>query len=198
MRIKLYLFSVALLLLSSGSGYACTCVSESLLPGARPIEEQVESARRESEAIFSGVVTRVVFHRASKTYEAKFRVYTSWKGAVSREVSIFRPADFPCMYTFERGGKYLVYAYSVEVNGEKRLFAGACGRTQFLRSAGEDMRLLGKGKAVGRVRAATSEPAKPNNGMHPAPYHAASHETYVGARVMPGARWLLVLSLLIL
>ena len=26
----------------------------------------------------------------------------------------------------------------------------------------------------------------PNNGMHPTPHHAASHESCVGARVMPG------------
>jgi len=31
----------------------------------------------------------------------------------------------------------------------------------------------------------------PNNGMHPTPYHAASHESCMGARVMPGVMPLL-------
>lgn len=28
-----------------------------------------------------------------------------------------------------------------------------------------------------------------NNGMHPTPRHRVSHESCVGARVMPGVRW---------
>ena len=28
----------------------------------------------------------------------------------------------------------------------------------------------------------------PNNGMHPTPHHVASHESWVGALVMPGVR----------
>jgi hypothetical protein len=173
MKFKLYLTSVTLLLLIPSIGFACTCAGESLFPGARPVEEQVGSARKESAAVFSGVVTRIVFNKVTKTYEAQFKVYKSWKGIDSGKVSVFRRADFPCMYTFEVGEKYLVYAYESGVEGAKRLEAGACGRTTFLRYASEDMQLLGKGKAINNERSASSGRAKPNNGMHPTANSAA-------------------------
>ena len=157
MKFKLYLTSIAMLLLIPSAGFACTCAEESLFPGARPVKEQVESARKESGAIFSGVVTRIVFHKATNIYEAKFKVYKSWKGVDSGEVSVFRRADFPCMYTFSVGEKYLVYAYDSGGNGKKRLGAGACSRTKFLRYADEDIQLLGTVKVVNSGRGVYSE-----------------------------------------
>jgi hypothetical protein len=69
---------------------------------------------------------------------------------------VFRRAEFPCMYTFEVGEKYLVYAHDSGAEGKKRLGAGACGRTRFLRYASEDMQLLGTGKAVNNLRGTSS------------------------------------------
>ena len=156
MKIKPHLVFVAFLLLIPSASFACTCADESLFPGGRPVKDQVESARKESEAIFSGVVTRIVFNKRAKTYEAHFKVYRSWKGVDREEVNVFGVMVFPCVYTFKISEKYLVSAYGSEIEGTKRLSASVCGRTKFLRYADEDMKLLGKGKAVGKIKVAFS------------------------------------------
>ena len=165
MKNKPHLIVVGLLLLIPSASFACTCADESLFPGGRPMKEQVDSARQESEAIFSGVVTRIVFNKATKTYETKFKVYRSWKGVDTEEVNVVGVIVFPCVYTFKVGEKYLVYAYNFEEKGKKKLQATVCGRTKFLRYADEEMKLLGDGKVARLARIAFFERTKHNKSL---------------------------------
>jgi hypothetical protein len=86
-----------------------------------------------------------------KIVALKFRVDSWWKGKSTREVLIFTDRTVSedgsqtitnCDFPFEIGKRYLVYAFS----DEKQLKTNACTRTKEIGKAGEDLKILGKGR----------------------------------------------------
>jgi hypothetical protein len=81
----------------------------------------------------------------------KFRVERWWKGKSTREVVIFTDRTISadgsqtitdCDFPFEIGKGYLVYAFS----DEKQLKTNVCTRTKEIGKAGQDLKILGKGR----------------------------------------------------
>ena len=70
-------------------------------------------------------------------------VLTSWKGIITQQV-IIKNQDSCGRYTFEKGERYLVYA------GEYNNYISThvCYGTKPLNKAGQDLRVLGKGRII--------------------------------------------------
>jgi len=108
----------------------------------------------------------------------KFKVTRWWKGGAAEEITIHTSAQridggismLAEVVRFEVGEAYLVYAFGPT----EELRNGLCSRTARSEGAEEDLRHLGKGYAP-RTSSLSLPTAKPNNGMHPTPRHAASH-----------------------
>ena len=93
-------------MLSAGDVSACTC----LMDTKTPVNKQVKTAYQKAAVVFYGEVTEIT--RESKAFIVKIRVERSWKGQVESETIVGTLADSAmCGYTFEKGKKYMVYAY---------------------------------------------------------------------------------------
>jgi hypothetical protein len=139
-----YLLAIAALLAFDTAGFACTC-----LPYENPAKELEQSA-----AVFSGKVLDV--RRSPKgaglftRVEAVFEVERAWKGVGERTISVFTSSQSSaCGYGFKKGEAYLVYGSK---DGEGRLITSICSRTRRLKDAGDDVKELGEGRAVGDAR----------------------------------------------
>ena len=87
----------------------------------------------------------------------KFQIDRWWKGRETREVVLFTDQTknpdgsqtiTDCDFPFEVGKQYLVYAF----RDEGKLKTNLCTRTKLLEKAGEDLKILGKGRRPRRSR----------------------------------------------
>ena len=120
-----------------------------------PQHSSVREALKKHDAVFSGrvlrvrgpeIVTRDGQHEFSSGIEVTFKVFTTWKSADTREVTIITPYS-TCGYRFAVGEEYLVWAY-LDRSSPARLMVSLCSRTNKLANAAKDLRKLGKGKIV--------------------------------------------------
>ncbi|HWN11148.1 MAG TPA: hypothetical protein VNO50_18055 [Pyrinomonadaceae bacterium] len=118
---------------------ACTCALP--LPNLT-LKQQVKKAQKQSRAVFVGKVMQVVQNPDASGVSVKFLVEKSWKGRLTREVTISTGlGGGDCGYRFEVGESYLVYASGAN----KLLSTSICQRTA-PRSENGDMKHLGKGR----------------------------------------------------
>jgi hypothetical protein len=130
---------------------ACTCVMPS---GSQ--KERAERALADSEAVFSGEVvgyekspldttmmegTMLTMMISPRPATVTLRVSEVWKGSKQQTVQVATDvADgVSCGYPFEKGQKYLVYAYG----GQQGLKTDGCTETKLLSKAGADLEALG-------------------------------------------------------
>jgi hypothetical protein len=129
------------------------------MPYQKLMRVKVDTAVRQAAAIFSGEVVAIgsVDSSGFETWaEIRFKVKESWKGEIVPEVSIWTPVGCcGCNYTFEVGQRYIVYAYQIQGG---KLRTDSCTRTNRLKDAQQDRRILGRGYVIAeqmvlRVRA---------------------------------------------
>ena len=117
--------------------YACSCIA----PGPP------DQALAESAAVFSGQVATLGRDQAAgagDTVQVTFAVARVWKGPEDATITVSTAgSSASCGVEFVEGQEYLVYAQTVE----GRLEASLCSRTNQLARAGEDLAVLGAGRA---------------------------------------------------
>lgn len=125
-----------LLLFSHIEAFACSCNQAF----AQPLKTRLFI----SKAVFSGEVIEInkIFQKRYISI-VKIKVKESWKGQLSKEVTINTDtyAD-ACGYTFEVGKSYLIFAYT----SEGKLTTNSCLRNSEIEKASEELKILGKGK----------------------------------------------------
>jgi hypothetical protein len=143
------LVAASILFLTPSIGSACTC---GLPYPIRTLKQQVSEARRLSAGIFAGEVVEVIDNPEALYVVVKLRVIESWKPVTAKEATVYTGrGGGDCGYSFQIGENYLVYAYKYN---KTVLGTNICQRTQKLRDAAQDLRLLGKGRlTVPRSRA---------------------------------------------
>jgi hypothetical protein len=137
-------FVSCLVLFSRTETNACSCA----IP---EIPQAVESAK----AVFVGFVTDIIEPRtndpkapwADRLYLVKFKVGTSWKGNVAREITILSDQGRAGCYSwgsFVKGGSYLVYAEPRVPGAPRKTLAVlfVCNRTTLLSKASQDVKQL--------------------------------------------------------
>jgi hypothetical protein len=137
--------TVALALMMPTIGYACDCLR---------LRAPSTAMRTEAHFIFSGRVVEVVernehtttiFERGATTSvrplerRIVFEVAAGWRGVSRRRLSVIADSG-DCMFPFEVGGEYLVFANR---DAQGRAWTSICSRTTDLKSAAEIMRQLG-------------------------------------------------------
>lgn len=140
-KITFYLFGIfAFLLFTNTEVSACSC-----LPfGEESVAQQVNQAKNDARVVFSGRVLEVIRKPESSSVVVKLRTEKSWKGNVSKRISISTGADSAlCGFNFEVGKSYLIYAQGADANN---LQTNICTRTAGLANAKADLKALGKGK----------------------------------------------------
>lgn len=138
------LFIVGLLTLARTEAYACFCVYDD-------VPQAVESA----EAVFAGFVTDIIEPRTSdpkaplvdRLYQVKLKIGTSWKGKLTREITILSAQGRDRCYTwgsFVKGQSYLVYAEPPPAGAPRGTLALrlACNRSEVLSKAQDDVKEL--------------------------------------------------------
>ena len=141
-KITFYLFGIlAFTLFTNAEVFACSC-----LPfGEESVTQQVERAKKDAQVVFSGKVLEIIRKPESSSVIIKFRADKSWKGDVSKRISISTGADSAlCGFNFEVGKSYLIYAQGTDA---KDLQTTICTRTAALANAKADLKALGKGIA---------------------------------------------------
>jgi hypothetical protein len=140
----LVLLAGVVLLLATRTGFACDC---DLASAGKPFKRVVAEARNKSRAVFSGTVVAIDRKPGDLYVAVRFKIEEFWKGALSKEVTIFTgQGGGDCGYKFEVGQRYLVYAYKYN---DRELGTNICQRTAGLIEAAEDLKVLGKGKLIG-------------------------------------------------
>jgi hypothetical protein len=116
---------------------ACSCVTDEGVT--------ILSYRKHVARIFAGTVTSI--EHTGRQFQVAFSVHEVWKGHADTTVLVMTPdSEDSCGYTFLRGHQYLVV---VEQVGEE-LHTHLCLPNSSLKSAGESLRLLGKGARPSR------------------------------------------------
>lgn len=141
-KIAFYTLGIfALFIFSSIDGYACSCLSS-----GEPLKQQIAKAKKDSAAIFSGRVLEIIKKPENYQTIVKFQVQSSWKGNVSKQITISTASESAmCGYNFEVGESYLVYTNGADV---KNLQTNLCTRTAKLSAARADTRVLGKARVL--------------------------------------------------
>jgi hypothetical protein len=124
--------------------FACSC---SILDKiGKSDKELVEEARKSADAVFVGEIVELRFSEPSDELGslvryAKFRIERSWKGPEEEfiEVETFNICCV-CGVGFEKGQRYLIYAYS---KGENGLATNICTRTFIYQEDNIDEKYLG-------------------------------------------------------
>ena len=99
------------------------------------------NAFRESKVVFTGKVVKEEKNGDTRTFE--FAVDKYWKGKTGKRINIYVYETMRYQAWFKAGESYLVYAYE---DGDRKLNAGRCSRSNSLDQAGQDLRKLGGGK----------------------------------------------------
>lgn len=141
-RVLLFSLNVTVLMtLAQNNTLACTC---DLPVRSLTLKQQVNEARMNSKAVFSGRVLEIIANPDAMYVVVKFKVQKSWKNVHSEEVSVMTGrGGGDCGFHFEADDTYLVYAYGTNQND---LGTNICQRTVRISEAGKDIRILGKGK----------------------------------------------------
>jgi molybdopterin-binding protein len=140
-KITFYLVGVfAFLLFTNTEIHACSC-----LPfGEETVARQVERAKTEARAVFSGKVVKIIKNPENHQITVQLAAAKSWKGNVPRRITITTASDSAlCGYNFEVGNSYLIYAHGANA---KNLQTNICTRTARIADAKADLKVLGKGK----------------------------------------------------
>ena len=123
------------------SAYACSCA-------VAPTPRQ---ALREAKAVFIGeVISTEVFDikddfGTQQVVRVRFAVSRFWKGITDSEAIVHTSShEMSCGFYFEKGKKYLVYAYPDRWK-LGALETGICSRTREVTNAAKDLRAIGKG-----------------------------------------------------
>jgi hypothetical protein len=115
--------------------YACKCVESKL------VKEELEL----SDTVFKGKIIEIIQDKHSR--KILFEVSSIWKGlSTSQIVLIDEPSS--CSIDFNDGQEYLVYASN---NGNDVLTSNICNRTVEIKSADQDLLLLGEGRAPSEI-----------------------------------------------
>ena len=133
-------FALLLLSLSANEALGCICVLE---PNLTPEKDTANRlvAFEKATAIFTGEVVSL------DLLTVKFKVDKIWKGEEAKEVTMLTGTrdngdgtftSSSCDYHFEKGAKYLIYAYGPV----GKLQTHFCSRTMLLESAEKEMRGL--------------------------------------------------------
>ena len=140
MKRLLFLLSIAVLVFSADSVFACTC---------EPPQSPANELKR-ATAVFSGKVVKVEGHNKVEDMfarvEAVFKVDRVWKGVEQETVRVFTSSmSSACGYGFKKSSTYLVYAYG---NEHGKLSASICSRTSMFDDWHKDWDELGPGKVM--------------------------------------------------
>ena len=165
------LFRVAFLLcfmsLAAAVAYPCSC--EFMKP---------KKKLKEARAVFIGEVVEIGHNDRDRhaSVAVRFKVERYWKGIKEPYVTVVTAPGICCTcgLKVEVGVQYLIYAFPLE-NGQLETSLCDSAPAESERSI-EELRVLGKGKVL-KSNLSLSPTAPPNNGMHPTPRHAASHES---------------------
>lgn len=116
------IFAVTVFLFAAETSHACSCMFSQ-----EPLKKQVETAYKDSAAIFTGKVLSVQPSPGEATYvTVKFAVAKTWKGSKGTEISVTTEKDSAmCGYYFEVGKEYVVYANAAKM----ALTTSNCSRT---------------------------------------------------------------------
>jgi hypothetical protein len=133
-RIRVFALTAALLAGACLGSLSPPAQAFKCKPPAAPKE-----ALKEATAVFIGKVTRVEERESVRI--AEFEVQTYWKGPNSKTLSV-RSGKHLYGYRFQKGGKYLVYAF-----GKDELETSHCSRTKSIEDATLDLKELGTGRA---------------------------------------------------
>jgi len=118
---------------------ACSC---DLPPLHQSQKQLVTRARKTSQAVFSGVVLKI--NEAGYGVRVSFKVDAFWKGGLPAEIVVTTGRGYgDCGYQFEKGQRYLVYAYGSD---SASLVTNICQRTAPYAEAAADVMVLGKPK----------------------------------------------------
>ena len=117
-----------------------------------------------AKAVFVGKVVEVIEPDLSKTTRGgrdnlialmekssrriKFKIERTWKGISLDEITVTTPPT-SCRYDFKVGERYLVYAYGMRITN---LGVSKCTRTRKLQEAVEDLKELGEGMSVEKLK----------------------------------------------
>lgn len=143
MKTKILSISAVALFLffAAPSVFACSCSS---LMTEESLKTQVDAARGGAKAVFTGVVISSVRDDGGRT--VKFKLLKSWKGRLSKEVTLKTGAGGgDCGYPFAAGKTYLVYASLSRRYGSKQsLSTNICMRTKPIARAGAEIAVLNR------------------------------------------------------
>ena len=110
-------------------------------------------ALKASAAVFAGRVRdikQVLLGKGRekrRVKEIQFQAVKFWRG-ISHKTVVVRTGFNTCSYPFQKGSKYLVYAYGGPSQGRKVLYTSICTRTKNLTKAQMDLAALGIGKVA--------------------------------------------------
>jgi Carboxypeptidase regulatory-like domain/Tissue inhibitor of metalloproteinase len=117
--------------------HACSCAGS-----GSPCE-----AYGKASAVFTGIVTGgslILIKDGDEEYQQQkvsFAIEESFRGVEGAQTEVITGlGDSDCGFDFERGKRYLVYAYRSEQ--DKRLYTSICSRTRALSEANEDLKYL--------------------------------------------------------
>lgn len=123
---KKFLFSVAVFsffMLLAGNVSACSC---ELSLGKSSEAKKVKNSYWKAAAVFYGKVIEITQKPGTLYVTVKLQVEKSWKNQLENEVIIQTGlGNGDCGYKFEKGERYLVYAYG----NENSLSTNICQRT---------------------------------------------------------------------
>jgi len=128
--LRIIILIAAFLLINFDSVLGCVCVPAT-------IPQQIERA----QTIFSGKVI------GRTSLGIRFKVQNWWKGASRRsEISLYADSKVitDCDVSLKIGETYLVYAFSSSPGN--KLETNQCSGTKELKSAEDDLKILGKAK----------------------------------------------------
>jgi hypothetical protein len=147
-RITPYLIIVIILvILCSGEVLACSCIEPVY---DESLSVQVKRAKKESIAVFTGVVTQLTENQQGRYTTINLRVIDLWKGNLSKEITVLTGLhDGNCRYPFEVNKKYLIYSYNGTMySPSESLETNICTRTTIFSEAKADIKILGKKRSL--------------------------------------------------
>lgn len=147
-RISAYLFTILVLfILTSTDVFACSCVEPTY---GESLSVQVKRAKMESDAVFTGKILAITENTEESYTTVKLKVIDSWKGNLSKEITILTGLhDGNCRYSFAVGKTYLIYGYHGSMySSGKSLETNICTRTTLISEAKAEMKILGKRKKL--------------------------------------------------
>jgi hypothetical protein len=102
-----------------------------------------KDANVRANSIFVGKVISVRDAGESKIFT--FSVSKTWKGSTKKSIKVAVNLNLRSQPIFEIGKNYLIFA---EQGDDRKLYVYRCSRSTEIENAGDDLKLLGKGKKV--------------------------------------------------